>query len=155
MYWIPKLHKNPIDSPFIIASKICSTKSLSKAVSNVFKLIYSQTENFHDKSKFLSNYNKFWVFQNVDCVIENMNIICRKKEAKPITTYDFSTLYTTFPHDKSIKRSCNVIDFGFEGGTHVCISKNNDMQKRKRDQLRLKRRKNNFHKPKVTTEEFC
>ena len=58
-YWIPKLHKNPVGSRFIIASKNCSTKPLSKAVSNTFKLIYSQIENFHHKSKFLSNYNKF------------------------------------------------------------------------------------------------
>ena len=44
MYWIPKLHKNPVGSQLIIASKYCSTKPLSKAVSNVFKLIHSQIE---------------------------------------------------------------------------------------------------------------
>ena len=59
MYWIPKLHKNPVGSRFIIASKYCSTKPLSKTVSNVFKLIHSQIENFHRKSKSLSNSNKF------------------------------------------------------------------------------------------------
>ena len=75
----------------------------------------------------LSNYNKFWVLHNVDPVIENINIINRKKKAKSIATYNFSTLYTTLPHDKLIKRLCNVIDFVFEGGnrTHICISKNN------------------------------
>ena len=41
---ISKLHKNPVGSRFIIASKNCSTKPLSNAVSNVFKLIYSQIE---------------------------------------------------------------------------------------------------------------
>ena len=39
MYWIPKLHKTPIVARFIIASRKCSTKPLSKAVSKVFKLI--------------------------------------------------------------------------------------------------------------------
>ena len=36
-------------------------------------------------------------------------------------------MYITLPHDKFIKRLCNVIDFVFEGGnrTHICISKNN------------------------------
>ena len=125
MYWIPKLHKNPLGSRFIIASKNCSTKSLSKAVFNVFKLIYSQIEN--RKFKFLSNYNKFWVLQNVDPVTENINITNRKNKAKSIATYGFSTLYTTLPHDKFIKSLCNVIDFVLEGGnrTHICISKNN------------------------------
>ena len=127
MYLFPKLHKNPVGSRFIIASKNCSTKPLSKVVSNVFKLIYSQIENFHCKSKFLSNCSKFWVLQNVDPVTETINIINRKKKAKSFATYDFSTLYTTLPHDKLIKRSCNVTDFIFEGGnrTQICISKNN------------------------------
>ena len=83
---------------------------------------------FTSKSKFLSNYNKFWVLQNFDPVAENINIINRKKKAKSIAIYDFSNLYTTIlPHDKLIKRLCNVIDFVFEGGnrTHICISKNN------------------------------
>ena len=75
MYWIPKLNKNPVGSRFIIASKNCSIKPLPKEVSNVFKLIYSQTENFHRKSKFLSNNNKFCVLQNFDPVIQNINII--------------------------------------------------------------------------------
>ena len=65
MYLIPKLHKKPAGSRFIIPSKNSSTKPLSKAVSNVFKLIYSQIQNFHNISKFLSNYSKFWVLQNV------------------------------------------------------------------------------------------
>ena len=122
-----KLHKNPVGSPFIIASKNCSTKSFSKAVSNVFKFIYFQIENFRRKSKLPSNYNKFWVLQNVDPAIESINIINRNKKAKPLATYDFSTLYTTLPHDKLIKRLCNVIDFAFKRGnrTHICISKNN------------------------------
>ena len=59
MYLMPKLHKNPVGFQFIISSKNSSAKPLSKAVFNVFKLIYSQIENFHRKPKFLSNYNKF------------------------------------------------------------------------------------------------
>ena len=114
MYWIPKLNKNPVGSRFIIVSKSCLTKPLSKAVSNVFKLIYSQIENFHRKSKFLSNYNKFWVLQNVDPVIESINIINRKNKANSIATFDFSNFFTTLPYDKLIQRLCNVIDFIFE-----------------------------------------
>ena len=59
MYWIPKLHKNQVGSRFVIASKTCSTKPVSKSVFNVFKFIYSQIEHFHRKSKFLSHYIKF------------------------------------------------------------------------------------------------
>ena len=112
-------------SRFIIASKNCWRELLSKVVFNAFKLIYSQIENFHRKSKFFSDNNRFWVLQNVDPVIENINIINRKKKAKSIATYDFSTLHTTLPHDKLIEMLCNIIDFVSEGGnrTHICISK--------------------------------
>ena len=96
MYWIPKLLKNPVGSRFVIASKNCSTKSLSKAVSNVFKLIYSQKENFYRKSKCLSNYNKFWVLQNVDRTIENINIIYRKR--KLLNLLQHMTLVHCTPH---------------------------------------------------------
>ena len=53
MYWLPKKHKTPTGTRFIIASKHCSTKEMSTAVSLVFKLIYNQVENFHKKAKFL------------------------------------------------------------------------------------------------------
>ena len=75
MYWIPKMHKNPTKHRFIVASKSCSTKQLSTAVSNTFKLIHRQTENFHRYSKFDANYNKFWVIQNIDPVLDTLKKI--------------------------------------------------------------------------------
>ena len=76
MYWIPKKHKQPSGKRFIIASKQCSTKPISEAVSNAFKLIYIQVENFHKKAKFLSNYNRFWVLQKLE---ENRYIRSREQ----------------------------------------------------------------------------
>ena len=68
--WIPKMHKNPTGARFSIAFKIFSAKQFSKSVSNIFKLIYSQIESFPKHAKFLSNYNKFWGFQNADPIIQ-------------------------------------------------------------------------------------
>ena len=73
-------------------------------------------ENFHKKAKFLSNYNKFWVLQNSTPIIDTLNKINKKRNAKSISTFDFSTLYTKLPHDKLIKELSAVIDFAFEGG---------------------------------------
>ena len=67
MYWIPKMHKIPASARFIIASKICSTKQISKSVSNVYKLVKN--------AKFLSDYNKFRVLQNCDPIIQSLNNI--------------------------------------------------------------------------------
>ena len=65
MYWIPKMHKNPIKHRFIIASKTCCTKPVSKSVSSAFKLIHRQTENFHRLSKFDANYNKIVFYEKI------------------------------------------------------------------------------------------
>ena len=116
MYWIPKMHKDPPGARFIIASKQCVTKKISKSVSSAFKLMFNQIENFHKKAKFLSNYNKFWVIQNPDPVLESIKRINRKKGAKSLATYDFSTLYTKLPHDKLVKELLKLIDFCFNGG---------------------------------------
>ena len=122
MYWIPKKHKHPTGKRFIIASKQCSTKQISTAVSRVFKLIYNQVENFHTKAKFLSNYNKFWVIQNSEPVLEALNRINKRKGAKTISTFDFSTLYTKLPHNKLIKELSDIIDFVFSAGSNTYIA---------------------------------
>jgi hypothetical protein len=125
MYWIPKKHKQPTGKRFIIASKLCSTKQISTAVSNVFKLIYNQVDKFHKNAKFLSNYNKFWVLQNSNPVLDSLNHINKKQKAKSISTFDFSTLYTKLPHNKLTKELSEVIDFVFNAGNnqHIAISK--------------------------------
>jgi len=116
MYWTPKMHKTPSSCRFIIASKHCSTKPLSKSISSVFKLIFNQIENFHKNAKFLNNYNKFWVLQNSDPIIDTLKNINRKRRAKSIATYDFSTLYTKLPHNKLIFQLSKVIDLAYKGG---------------------------------------
>ena len=122
MYWIPKMHKNPIGKRFIIASKHCSTKQISSTVSLVFKKIFSQVENFHKNAKFLSNYNKFWVLQNCNPVLEALRHINKRQNAKSISTFDFSTLYTKIPHQKLIKELSEIIDFVFEYGRNSIIA---------------------------------
>ena len=126
MYWIPKMHKNPTKHRFTVASKSCSTKQLSTAVSNTFKLIHRQTENFHRYSKFDANYNKFWVIQNTDPVLASLNKINGKKSAKCISCFDFSTLYTNIPHNKLLEKLNDLVDFAFKGRNrnNICFNFN-------------------------------
>ena len=79
------------------------------------KIIYYQTENFHKNATFLSIYNKFWILQNSDQIIDSLNKINKKKRIKSITIYDFSTLYTKLPHDKLVDKLSSIIDFAFKG----------------------------------------
>ena len=126
MYWIPKMHKAPIGARFIIAAKRCSIKPLSKAIMKVFKLIYKQIENFHAKGKFYSNYNLFWVIQNSKPVIDKLNNINNRNNARTITTYDFSTLYTNIPHADLIMKLEKIIDIAFKGGKAKYIRVNDN-----------------------------
>ena len=119
MYLIPKLHKNPASFRFIIASKLCSTKKISRLVSHIFKTYFYQTENFHKNAKFLSIYNKFWVLQNSDLIIDSLNKINKKKRIKSITIYEFSILYTKLPHDKLVDKLSSIIDFAFKGSDKI------------------------------------
>ena len=121
MYWTPKMHKDPIGKRFIVASKTCSNKILSKNISKIFKLIYNQIENFHKGAKFMSNYNLFWVLNNIEPVINHLERINKRNNAKSISTFDFSTLYTKIPHDQLIERLCKTIDLVFSGGENKCI----------------------------------
>ena len=116
MYWLPKMHYDPPRARFIVASSSCSTKPLSKVASSIFKHIFNQVRNFHQKSYFYKNHNRFWVIENSSPVIEKLNRINEKKNAKDISTYDFSTLYTKLQHDDLIHNLYEIIDFAFKGG---------------------------------------
>ena len=83
---------------------------------SIFKHIFNQVRNFHKKSTFYKNYNRFWVIENSSPVIEKLSRINAKKNAKDISTYDFSTLYTKLQHDDLIKNLNDIVDFAFKGG---------------------------------------
>ena len=115
MYWLPKMHYSPPRCRFIVASSSCSTKPLSRLASSVYKHIFNQVHNFHRKSTFYKNYNRFWVIQNSDPVIEKLTRLDKTKRARNISTYDFSTLYTKLPHEELIANLNEIVDFAFQG----------------------------------------
>ena len=122
IYWIPKLHKTPVKFRFIIASKQCSTKTLSKDLSSIFSLFQRQTEKYHKKAHFYSGIRPYWIVQNRDPVLQAVRKSRDRKTAKCISSFDFSTLYTKIPHDKLIDLLNKIIDFVFKGGTRDKIS---------------------------------
>ena len=110
------MHYNPPGARFIIASSTCSTKPLSKITSSIFKHIFNQVRNFHQKSYFYKNYNRFWTIENSSPIIDKLTRINAKKNAKDISTYDFSTLYTKLKHDDLVANLHEIVDFAFKGG---------------------------------------
>ena len=124
MYWTPKMHYTPSRARFIVSSAVCSTKPLSRIVSNTFKHIFNQVRSFHAKSKFYRNYNFFWVIENSQPLIDKLDVINTRKKAKEVSTFDFSTLYTNLPHDDLLRVLNEIIDFAFDGGNRNYIGFN-------------------------------
>ena len=116
MYWMPKMHKNPIEARFIIVSPKSSIESLARTIMSVFHLFFRQIRTYNDKCNFFTGVNTFWVVQNNKPVIGAMNGFNKRKKATSISTYDFSTLYIKLPHNKLLVVLNSLIDFCFDGG---------------------------------------
>ena len=116
MYWIPKIHKNPVGNRFIVASPKCSLKPLLKDVTCILKLFQHQIKSFHDKNRVWTGVSNFWVIQNNAPVVERIDKINKKKQAVSVRTFDFSTLYTKIPHHLLRDALFEIVDFCFKGG---------------------------------------
>ena len=91
-YWIPKKHKSPIGTGFIIASKQSVVKVLSGNITGVIKL-YESVRKYRNKRCY-SGVNSFWVIQNNKPVIDTLCKLNNQKVTKSISTYDFSAWIT-------------------------------------------------------------
>ena len=117
IYCLPKMHKTPIKFRFIISSKYCASKQLSKYVAAVFSHLLQQIERYHNKSYFFSGIKSFWIIQNNKPLLDSITKINKRKSARNISNFDFSTLYTMLPHDKLIDILIKLIEFYFKGHT--------------------------------------
>ena len=77
------------------------------------------------KKHYFSGAKTFWVIQNNCLPLEYIKKINKRKNAKQISTIDFSIPYTKIPHDKLLDILYKVVDFMFKGGTrdYIIINK--------------------------------
>ena len=54
MYWMPKMHKNPIKATFIIACPKSSIKPLARTITSIFRLFFRQIQAYNDKCRFFT-----------------------------------------------------------------------------------------------------
>ena len=111
------MHKTPVGARFIVASKECVTKEISKDVASLFKLFMLQARKYQDTSQYDSGIQSFWVIENNTNVLHSLNSISKKRRAKQLSTFDFSTLYTKIPHKKLLEVLTEIIEFCFKGRT--------------------------------------
>ena len=107
LYCLPKLHKSPYKFRFIANSSNCSTTSLSKNLTSALTAIKDHASKYCETVFNRNGINYFWSIKNSGNVIDKLSD--RNFKAEEISSYDFSNMYTTLPHDKIKDRLSNLI----------------------------------------------
>ena len=112
LYWIPKLHKSPYKQRFIAGYASCTTKPLSKLLTSLLSAVKKGLQKYCDICYSTSGINQMWILKNskdlMDILRSNTFSSCNS-----IKTYDFSTLYTTIPHEQLKTRLESIIRRSF------------------------------------------
>ena len=82
---------------FIANSSSCTTTELSKLLTSCLTVIKKHVIKYCDKVFERSGRNLFWSIKNSNEVLNKLK--SRQFRAFSLSTYDFSTLYTTLPHN--------------------------------------------------------
>ena len=122
MYWLPKLHKKPYKARFIANSSSCTTTELSKLLTSCLTAVKNHVIRYCEKVYERSGKNLFWSIKNSGEVLNKLNT--RGFRATSLSTYDFSTLYTTLPHNLIKEKLINLIEWTFkrEGSSYIACN---------------------------------
>ena len=93
MYLLPKLHKRPYKARFIANSSSCTTTEISKLLTSCLTAIKAKVIKYCETVYEKSWKNMFWPIKNSGKVLSKLKDI--GNQATSLSTYDFSTLYTT------------------------------------------------------------
>ena len=119
MYWLPKLHKRPYKARFIANSSSCTTTELSKLLTSCLTAVKNHVIRYCEKVYERSGKNLFWSIKNSGEVLNKLK--SRGFRATSLSTYDFSKLYTTLPHNLIKEKLIDLIEWTFkrEGSVQV------------------------------------
>ena len=111
MYWLPKLHKRPYKARFIANSSSCTTTELSKLLTSCLTAIKAKVIKYCETVYEWPGKNMFWPIKNSGEVLSKLKNI--GYQAKSLSIYDFSTLYTTLPHNLIKEKLLDLIERTF------------------------------------------
>lgn len=112
LYWLPKLHKNPISHRFIAGSANCPTTKLSSVLSILLMEVLKGLREKDDTNIIHTGIRRFFVIQGYEEVADFFRRFPRttKTEKQCLYTGDFSTMYTTIPHNDLIEKLTKVFE---------------------------------------------
>ena len=102
-HWTPKLHKSPVKHRFIAGSSKCTTKQLSRLLTKIFTVIKTGLEKYCSIKTSHTGVNNMWILKNSTNLLSSLSHLAVHRAAS-IQIFDFSTLYTSIPHD--LLKSC-------------------------------------------------
>ena len=122
MYWLPKLHKRPYKARFIANASSCTTTELSKLLTSCLTAVKNHVIRYCEKVYERSFKNLFWSIKNSGEILNKLK--SRGFRATSLSTYDFSTLYTTLPHNLIKEKLINLIEWTFkrEGSPYLACN---------------------------------
>ena len=122
MYWLPKLHKTPYKARFIANSSSCTTTEISKLLTSCLTAVKNHVIRYCEKVYERSGKNLFWSIKNSGEVLNKLK--SRGFRATSLSTYNFSTLYTTLPHNLIKEKLINLIEWTFkkEGSPYIACN---------------------------------
>ena len=123
--WLPKLHKKPYKARFIANSSSCTTTQLSKLLTSCLTAVKSMLSS--TVKRYMSDQVKtlFWSIKNSGEILDKLG--ARDFNATSLSTYDFSTLYTTLPHNLIKDKLIDLIERTFqrEGSPYLACNDRN------------------------------
>ena len=122
IYGLPKMHKSVPKLRYIAASCNSSIKGLDKIMTQCLSAVYQFMKSYCQGIMRYSGFHKMWILENSSQLKEEITRINNQSKAKCISTWDFSTLYTTIPHDKLIAEMEKLLSFVFKAKKSEYIS---------------------------------
>ena len=113
LYWTPKLHKSPVKDRFIAGSSKCTTKQLSSLLTKILTVIKTGVDKYCSIKTSHTGVNNMWILKNSTNLMSSLSYLGVHR-ATSIQTFDFSTLYTSIPHDLLKSRMNSIIKNAFK-----------------------------------------
>ena len=124
-YWLPKLHKRPYKARFIANSSSCTTTSLSKVLTSCLTAIKNHWIKYCEKTYEREGINYFWSIKNSTEILNKLKT--KGFQASTISTYDFSTLNTTLPHNLIRNQLVDLIENTFRREEALYLACNEEL----------------------------
>ena len=112
LFWLPKFHKKPCKARLIANSSSCTTAELSKLLTSCLTAVKKHVVKYCEKVYERSGKNLFWSIKNSGEILDKLK--ARDNNATSLSTYDFSTLCTTLPHNFIKDKLIDLIERTFQ-----------------------------------------